>query len=41
MTRSEAAGLALQQAGVIPAGTDVAAATDGLLDARFNPVAAR
>jgi len=37
----KAAGLALQQAGVIPAGTDVAAATDGLLDARFNPVAAR
>lgn len=35
----KAAGTALQQAGVIPAGTDVAAAVDGLLDARFNPVA--
>jgi sulfonate transport system substrate-binding protein len=34
-----AAGLALQQAGIIPAGTDVAAAVSGLLDARFNPVA--
>jgi sulfonate transport system substrate-binding protein len=32
-----AAGLALQQAGVIPAGTDVAAAVDGLIDTRFNP----
>ena len=37
----KAAGLALQQAGVIPAGTDVAAAVDGLLDARFNPAAGR
>jgi len=37
----EAAGLALQQAGVIPAGTDVAAAVSGLLDSGFNPVAAR
>lgn len=30
-----AAGLALQQAGVIPAETDVAAAVDGLIDTRF------
>ncbi|GJD30870.1 hypothetical protein PMNALOAF_2121 [Methylobacterium adhaesivum] len=30
-----AAGLALQQAGVIPADTDVAAAVDGLIDPRF------
>ncbi|MGU3359481.1 aliphatic sulfonate ABC transporter substrate-binding protein [Methylobacterium sp. M6A4_1b] len=30
-----AAGLALQQAGVIPAETDVAAAVDGLIDPRF------
>ncbi|MGU3339412.1 aliphatic sulfonate ABC transporter substrate-binding protein [Methylobacterium mesophilicum] len=37
----KAAGLALQQAGVIPAATDVAAAVDGLLDPGFNPVAAR
>ncbi|KST58360.1 sulfonate ABC transporter substrate-binding protein [Methylobacterium sp. GXS13] len=37
----EAAGLALQQAGVIPAGTDVASAVSGLLDSGFNPVAAR
>ncbi|MFB0489585.1 sulfonate transport system substrate-binding protein [Methylobacterium sp. OAE515] len=37
----KAAGLALQQAGVIPAGTDVTAAVDGLLDASFNPVAGR
>ena len=37
----KAAGLALQQAGVIPAGTDVAAAVDGLLDPGFNPVASR
>jgi sulfonate transport system substrate-binding protein len=36
-----AAGLALQQAGVIPATTDVAAAVEGLLDAGFNPVATR
>ena len=36
-----AAGLALQQAGVIPAGTDVAAAVDGLIDAAFNPPPAR
>ncbi|WP_375455840.1 aliphatic sulfonate ABC transporter substrate-binding protein [uncultured Methylobacterium sp.] len=32
-----AAGLALQQAGIVPAGTDVAAAVDGLLDPAFNP----
>ncbi|KQP94055.1 sulfonate ABC transporter substrate-binding protein [Methylobacterium sp. Leaf113] len=31
-----AAGLALQQAGVIPAETDVAAAVDGLIDPRFT-----
>ncbi|GJD58195.1 aliphatic sulfonate ABC transporter substrate-binding protein [Methylobacterium dankookense] len=37
----KAAGLALQQAGVIPAGTDVPAAVDGLLDASFNPAAGR
>ncbi|SFM45457.1 aliphatic sulfonate ABC transporter substrate-binding protein [Methylobacterium pseudosasicola] len=37
----KAAGLALQQAGVIPAATDVTAAVDGLLDSGFNPVAAR
>ncbi|KOX42137.1 sulfonate ABC transporter substrate-binding protein [Streptomyces purpurogeneiscleroticus] len=37
----KAAGLALQQAGVIPAGTDVAAAVEGLLDTRFTFVAAR
>ena len=37
----KAAGLALQQAGVIPAGTDVGAAVDGLLDASFNPAAGR
>ncbi|GJE56152.1 MULTISPECIES: aliphatic sulfonate ABC transporter substrate-binding protein [Methylobacterium] len=36
-----AAGIALQQAGVIPAGTDVAAAVDGLIDTRFNPPPAR
>jgi len=36
-----AAGLALQQAGVIPAGTDVAAAVDGLIDPQFNPPATR
>jgi sulfonate transport system substrate-binding protein len=30
-----AAGLALQEAGVIPAGTDVRAAVDGLVDRRF------
>ncbi|WP_431310968.1 aliphatic sulfonate ABC transporter substrate-binding protein [Methylobacterium nigriterrae] len=35
-----AAGLALQQAGVIPADTDVAAAVDGLIDPQFNPPAA-
>ncbi|MEE7449628.1 sulfonate ABC transporter substrate-binding protein [Methylobacterium radiotolerans] len=35
----KAAGAALQQAGIIPAGTDVVAAVDGLLDTRFNPVA--
>ncbi|MCJ2108673.1 aliphatic sulfonate ABC transporter substrate-binding protein [Methylobacterium sp. E-041] len=33
----QAAGLALQQAGIIPAGTDVPAAVDGLIDTRFNP----
>ena len=32
-----AAGLALQEAGVIPAGTDVKAAVDGLIDPQFNP----
>ena len=32
-----AAGLALQQAGVIPADTNVAAAVDGLIDPQFNP----
>ena len=37
----KAAGLALQQAGVIPAGTDVAAAVDGLIDPGFNPPAPR
>jgi sulfonate transport system substrate-binding protein len=37
----KAAGVALQQAGVIAGATDVAAAVDGLLDARFNPVASR
>ena len=37
----QAAGLALQQAGIIPAATDVAAAVDGLLDPAFNPVPAR
>ncbi len=37
----KAAGLALQQAGVVPAGTDVAAAVDGLLDPGFNPAAGR
>ncbi|MBE7248831.1 MAG: ABC transporter substrate-binding protein, partial [Actinomycetospora chiangmaiensis] len=37
----KAAGLALQQAGVIPAGTDVAAAVEGLLDPSFNPAAGR
>ncbi|UMY15601.1 aliphatic sulfonate ABC transporter substrate-binding protein [Methylobacterium organophilum] len=37
----KAAGLALQQAGVIPAGTDVGAAVDGLIDPQFNPPAAR
>ena len=37
----KAAGLALQQAGVIPVGTDVAAAVDGLLDPSFNPAAGR
>lgn len=36
-----AAGLALQEAGVIPAGTDVAAAVDGLIDPAFNPPATR
>ena len=36
-----AAGLALQQAGIIPAATDVAAAVDGLLDPSFNPAPAR
>ena len=33
-----AAGVALQQAGVIPAGTDVGAAVDGLIDTQFAPV---
>ena len=37
----EAAGVALQQAGVIPAGTDVKAATAGLIDPQFNPAPAR
>jgi sulfonate transport system substrate-binding protein len=32
-----AAGLALQQAGVVPAGTDVAAAVDALIDTQFAP----
>ncbi|GJE61239.1 aliphatic sulfonate ABC transporter substrate-binding protein [Methylobacterium trifolii] len=36
-----AAGLALQQAGVIPAATDVAAAVDGLIDPSFNPAPAQ
>ncbi|GEO99326.1 aliphatic sulfonate ABC transporter substrate-binding protein [Methylobacterium haplocladii] len=36
-----AAGIALQQAGVIPAATDVAAAVDGLIDPQFNPPPAR
>jgi sulfonate transport system substrate-binding protein len=36
-----AAGLALQQAGVIPASTDVAAAVDGLIDPQFNPAPGR
>jgi sulfonate transport system substrate-binding protein len=36
-----AAGLALQQAGVIPASTDVAAAVEGLIDPQFNPAPAR
>lgn len=36
-----AAGLALQQAGVIPAGTYIAAAVDGLIDPQFNPAPAR
>jgi sulfonate transport system substrate-binding protein len=34
-----AAGLALQEAGVIPAGTDVRAAVDGLVDRRFATAA--
>jgi sulfonate transport system substrate-binding protein len=37
----KAAGIALQQAGVIPTGTDVPEAVDGLLDASFNPIATR
>ena len=37
----KAAGLALQQAGVIAGNTDVAAAVEGLLDPGFNPVATR
>lgn len=36
-----AAGLALQQAGVIPASTDVAAAVDALIDPQFNPAPGR
>lgn len=36
-----AAGLALQQAGVIPADTDVRAAVDGLIDPQFNPPPSR
>ena len=36
-----AAGLALQQAGIIPAGTDVAAAVDGLIDPAFDPAAGK
>lgn len=37
----KAAGVALQQAGVVPADVNVAAAVDGLIDTRFAPVAAR
>ena len=36
-----AAGLALQQAGVVPADTDVKAAVDALIDPQFNPAATR
>ena len=36
-----AAGLALQQAGIIPAGTDVAAAVNGLIDPAFDPAAGK
>ena len=36
-----AAGIALQQAGIIPADTDVSAAVDGLIDTGFNPAPAR
>lgn len=36
-----AAGVALQQAGIIPAGTDVAAAVDGLIDPAFDPAAGK
>lgn len=36
----QAAGLALQQAGVIPAETNMAAAVDGLIDPSFNPAPA-
>ncbi|KQT19944.1 sulfonate ABC transporter substrate-binding protein [Methylobacterium sp. Leaf399] len=37
----EAAGVALQQAGVVPAEVDVKAAVAGLIDTRFAPVPAR
>ena len=37
----KAAGLALQQAGVVPAGTDVTAAVDALIDPQFNPAPGR
>ncbi|WP_375408899.1 aliphatic sulfonate ABC transporter substrate-binding protein [uncultured Methylobacterium sp.] len=37
----KAAGVALQQAGVVPADVNVTAAVDGLIDTRFAPVAAR
>ena len=37
----KAAGVALQQAGVVPADVDVAAAVEGLIDSRFAPAAAR
>lgn len=37
----KAAGVALQQAGVVPADVNVATAVDGLIDTRFAPAAAR
>lgn len=37
----KAAGVALQQAGVVPAEVNVATAVDGLIDTRFAPVAVR